>query len=124
MINAMYSDILVMRHPEIGSVEKTAGVVEVPVINAGDGANQHPTQALLDVYTILKERGELDNLHIAIVGDLKYGRTTHSLVFLMGLFENVSFSFISPEELKMPDKVIDFLQEKNISYSETQSYEE
>jgi aspartate carbamoyltransferase catalytic subunit len=94
------------------------------VLNAGDGANQHPTQALLDVYTILKERGELDNLHIAIVGDLKYGRTTHSLVFLMGLFENVSFSFISPEELKMPDKVIDFLQEKNISYSETQSYEE
>jgi len=99
-------------------------IQRLEVLNAGDGANQHPTQALLDVYTILKERGELDNLHIAIVGDLKYGRTTHSLVFLMGLFENVSFSFISPEELKMPDKVIDFLQEKNISYSETQSYEE
>jgi len=123
MINAMYSDILVMRHPEIGSVEKTAGVVAVPVINAGDGANQHPTQALLDVYTILKEKETLDNLHIAIVGDLKYGRTTHSLVFLMGLFENVSFSFISPEELKMPEKVIDFLEEKNISYTETHDYE-
>lgn len=124
IINAMYSDILVMRHPEAGSVEITASCIDKPVINAGDGANQHPTQALLDVYTILKERGTLDHLHIAIVWDLKYGRTTHSLVFLMWLFEGVSFSFISPEELKMPEKVTDFLQEKNIPYYETSNYSE
>lgn len=123
-INAMYSDILVIRHPIAGSAEETADAVTVPVINAGDGSNQHPTQALLDVYTIFKENKRLDNLHICIVGDLKYGRTTHSLVFLMGLFENVSFSFISPEELRIPDKVTDFLQEKNIPYSETENYEE
>ncbi len=124
IINAMYSDILVMRHPESGSVEQTAGVVKTPVINAGDGANQHPTQALLDVYTILKERKTLDHLHIAIVWDLKYGRTTHSLVFLMWLFEWVSFSFISPEELKMPQKVIDFVEEKKIPHLETADYSE
>jgi aspartate carbamoyltransferase catalytic subunit len=118
----MYSDILVVRHPEAGSVERTANAIHKPVINAGDGPNQHPTQALLDVYTIRKERGKLDNLKIAIVGDLKYGRTTHSLCFLMGLFENVSFSFISPEELKMPEKVTDFLTEKNIPFIETQDY--
>lgn len=124
LINSMYSDILVIRHPEAGSAEKTAEAVDVPVINAGDGTNQHPTQALLDVYTIFKEKKTLDNLHIAIVGDLKYGRTTHSLVFLMGLFENVSFSFISPDELPMPEKVIDFVKEKNIPYTETSIYKE
>jgi len=124
IINAMYSDILVMRHPIAWSVQETADAVDVPVISAWDGANQHPTQALLDIYTILKEKGNLDNLHIAIVGDLKYGRTTHSLVFLMGLFDKVSFSFISPEELKMPKKVTKFVDEKDISYIETDDYME
>lgn len=123
-INALYSDILVIRHPEAWSAQQSADAVDVPVINAGDGSNQHPTQALLDVYTILKERKTLDNLHIAIVGDLKYGRTTHSLVFLMGLFTNIRFSFISPDELKMPEKVIDFVKEKGISYRETSDYKE
>lgn len=121
-INSMYSDILVIRHPEAGTAEKTSEVVNIPVINAWDGSNQHPTQALLDVYTILKERGTLDNLQISIVWDLKYGRTTHSLVFLMWLFENVSFKFISPEELKMPEKVTSFLQEKSLDYIETTDY--
>ncbi len=124
LINSMYSDILVMRHSEARSVMRSAEVATVPVINAGDGANQHPTQALLDVYTILKEKRTLDNLHIVFVWDLKYGRTTHSLVFLMGLFKNISFTFISPEELKMPKKVRDFVNEKNIPYSETDSYKE
>ena len=123
-ITSMYSDILVVRHPEAGSAEKTAKAINKPVINAWDGPNQHPTQALLDVYTIRKERGKLDNLKIAIVWDLKFGRTTHSLCFLMGLFENISFSFISPEELKMPEKVTDFLKEKNIHFVETQDYKE
>nr|MDD3720703.1 aspartate carbamoyltransferase [Candidatus Gracilibacteria bacterium] len=121
-INSIYSDISVIRHPEVGSAERTAKAVTKPVINAGDGANQHPTQSLLDVYTILKENKRLDNLNIAIVGDLKYGRTTHSLVYLMGLFDNISFSFISPKELKMPEKVTSFLKEKNISFTETENY--
>ncbi len=122
IINAMYSDILVMRHPEAGSVQITSDATEKPVINAWDGANQHPTQALLDVYTILKERWRLDNLTISIVWDLKYGRTTHSLVFLMWLYDNVDFRFISPVELKMPEKVITFLKDKNIPYTETTDY--
>ena len=122
IINAMYSDILVMRHPEPGSVRTTSDATDTPVINAWDGANQHPTQALLDVYTILKERWKLDNLKISIVWDLKYGRTTHSLAFLMWLYKNVTFSFISPVELKMPQKVTTFLDEKNIPYEETIDY--
>lgn len=123
-INSMYSDVLVIRHPEAGTAEKTSDVVDIPVINAWDWSNQHPTQALLDVYTILKERWTLDNLQISIVWDLKYWRTTHSLVFLMWLFTNISFRFISPDELKMPAKVIDFLKEKNIEYIETSDYKE
>lgn len=122
-INSMYSDILVIRHPEAWTAEKTSKVVDIPVINAWDGTNQHPTQALLDIYTIFKERWTLDNLQISIVWDLKYGRTTHSLVFLMGLFSWVSFQFISPEELRMPKKVIDFLEEKNITFTETRDYQ-
>lgn len=121
-ITAMYSDIIVIRHPQIGSAKETAYAINKPVINAGDGGNQHPSQALLDVYTILKENKRLDNLHIVIVGDLKYGRTTHSIVFLMGLFENIQFTFISPTELHMPEKVTDFLKDKGISYTETDNY--
>jgi len=119
---SIYADVIVMRHPESYSVEKTALATNKPVINAWDGPHQHPTQALLDVYTILKEKGRLDNLKIAIVGDLKYGRTTHSLVFLMGLFENIEFVFIHPEGLWMPEKVIKFLKDKNIKFSETSDY--
>lgn len=119
---AIYADIIVMRHPEAYSVKTTASAISKPVINAGDWPHQHPTQALLDVYTILKERWTLDNLKIALVWDLKYGRTTHSLVFLMWLFDNIEFTFISPEWLEMPEKVIKFLDEKNIKYSETTDY--
>ncbi len=121
---SMYSDIIVMRHPEAYSVDKTAAISSKPVINAGDWPHQHPTQALLDMYTILKEKKRLDNLVVSIVWDLKYGRTTHSLVFLLWLFENVEFVFISPDELKMPEKVIDFLKSKNIKYKETTDYKE
>jgi len=119
---SIYADIIVMRHPESYSVKKTALATDKPVINAGDWPHQHPTQALLDVYTILKERKRLDNLKIAIVWDLKYWRTTHSLVFLMGLYENIEFVFINPEGLWMPEKVISFLKEKNIKFSETRDY--
>lgn len=119
---SVYSDIIAMRHPEAGSVEQTSKASDIPVINAWDWENQHPTQALLDLYTIFKEKWRLDNLKISIVWDLKYGRTTHSLVFLMWLFENIEFIFISPDDLKMPEKVISFLKEKNIKYSETKDY--
>jgi len=117
-----YADIIVMRHPESYSVKTTANAIKKPVINAWDGPHQHPTQALLDVYTILKERKKLDNLKIALVWDLKYWRTTHSLVFLMWLFNNIEFVFINPEGLWMPEKVTKFLKEKNIKYTETTDY--
>lgn len=115
---AGYADIIAMRHPEQGSAETAASVSSVPFINGGDGPGQHPTQGLLDMYTVLKERGQLDGLHVAMVGDLRYGRTVHSLAFLMGLYDDVTFTFVAPDELKMPEKVTSFCNEKNIAYTE------
>ncbi len=113
-----YADIIAMRHPEQGSADRAAGIAPVPFINAGDGPGQHPTQALLDLYTIQKERGTIDGLHVAMVGDLKYGRTVHSLVYLLGLYKNLRFTFIAPNALPMPEKVTSFLKERNIPYEE------
>jgi len=115
---SQYADIAVMRHPEQGSAEKAAGASSIPFINAGDGPGQHPTQALLDLYTIEKECGRVDGITIAMVGDLRYGRTVHSLSYLLGLFKNVHFILISPAELTMPEKVTSFYKEKGISYAE------
>lgn len=114
-----YADIIAMRHPEQGSADRAASICPVPFINAGDGPGQHPTQALLDLYTIKKECKKLDGIHIAMVGDLRYGRTVHSLSFLLGLYKDVRFTLISPDELTMPEKVTSFLKEKNIPYAET-----
>ncbi len=114
-----YSDIIAMRHPQQGSADQAAAVASVPFINAGDGPGQHPTQALLDLYTIQKERGKVDGIHIAMVGDLRYGRTVHSLSYLLGLYKDVKFTLISPKELTMPEKVTSFLQEKKIAFQET-----
>jgi len=113
-----YADLIVMRHPLEGSARYAAEVSEVPVINAGDGANQHPTQTLLDMYSILKTQGTLDNINIFMVGDLKYGRTVHSLLMAMSEFENPIFNFIAPEELAMPEEYKLFLKEKGIRYFE------
>lgn len=121
---SIYADVIVMRHPEPYSVKTTAEAISKPVINAGDGPHQHPTQALLDLYTILKERWTLDNLKIAMVWDLKYWRTTHSLAFLASLYKNVEFVFISPETLSMPRKVWTFLDQNRIKYSKTTNYKE
>ena len=96
-----YCDLIVMRHPIEGSARYASEVASVPIVNAGDGANQHPTQTLLDMYSIKKTQKTLDNLNIFMVGDLKYGRTVHSLLIAMSHF-NTTFNFISPEELKMP----------------------
>lgn len=122
MMVSQYADIIAMRHPEQGSADKAASVSKVPFINAGDGPGQHPTQALLDLYTIQKERGKIDGIRIAMVGDLKYGRTVHSLTFLLGLFNNVHFVYVSPKELPIPEKVTSFLKEKGLPYEETTEF--
>lgn len=112
-----YSDLIVMRHPLEGAARYAAEVSEVPVINAGDGANQHPTQTMLDLYSIYKTQGTLENLNIFLVGDLKYGRTVHSLLMAMADF-NPTFNFIAPDELKMPKRYTSFLKERGIPYYE------
>ncbi|HAZ00739.1 MAG TPA: aspartate carbamoyltransferase [Marinilabiliales bacterium] len=112
-----YSDLIVMRHPLEGSARYASEVATVPVINAGDGANQHPTQCLLDLYSIQKTQGTLENLKISMVGDLKYGRTVHSLIMAMSYF-NPTFIFIAPDELKMPEEYKLFLDKKGIKYEE------
>ena len=118
-----YSDLIVMRHPLEGSARFASEVATVPVVNAGDGANQHPTQCLLDLYSIKKTQGTLENLNIALVGDLKYGRTVHSLMMAMSDF-NPTFNFISPELLKMPDAYKHHLDQKGIKYYEHTALED
>jgi len=112
-----YSDLIVMRHPLEGTARLASEVASVPIVNAGDGANQHPTQTLLDMYSIWKTQGTLDNLNIFLVGDLKYGRTVHSLLMAMSEF-NSTFYFIAPDELKMPEEYKIFLDKKGLKYYE------
>ncbi|MEI8086686.1 MAG: aspartate carbamoyltransferase [Paludibacter sp.] len=112
-----YADAIVMRHPLEGAARYASEVSPVPIINAGDGANQHPSQTLLDLYSILKTQGTLENLTICLVGDLKYGRTVHSLIMAMSHF-HPTFKFIAPDELKMPDEYKVFCKKNDISYTE------
>lgn len=112
-----YCDLIVMRHPIEGSARYASEVSNVPIINAGDGANQHPTQTLLDLYSIKKTQGKLDNLNIFLVGDLKYGRTVHSLLMAMSQF-NTTFNFVSPVELKIPDEYKLHLDSLGLKYYE------
>jgi aspartate carbamoyltransferase catalytic subunit len=114
---AQYSDIIIMRSPIEGAARYAAEVVDLPVVNAGDGANQHPTQALLDMYSIIKTQGKLDNLKIGLAGDLRFGRTVHSLAQAMAVF-GAEFKFISPSFLQMPDYIKDDLIEQNIKFEE------
>jgi len=116
-IVSSYCDLIIMRHPLEGSVKYSSVISKVPVINAGDGANQHPTQTLLDLYSIKKTQKTLENLHIVMIGDLKYGRTVHSLLMAMSKF-NTKFTFISPVELKMPDAYKDMLRKQNLPFTE------
>ena len=118
-----YVDMIIMRHPLEGSSRYASEVADVPVVNAGDGANQHPSQTLLDLYSILQTQGTVDGLTINMVGDLKYGRTTHSLLQAMSHFKT-KFVFTAPEELKMPKEYKEFLDSKGIEYIETASLEE
>lgn len=116
---SQYADVIVMRHPQIGSAGEAAEVATVPVINAGDGAGQHPTQALLDVYTIQKEIGRLDGIQVSLVGDLKYGRTVHTLVELLSLYD-LGLRLVSPESLKMPADIVSNLKERGLEVIETE----
>ena len=113
-----YCDMIVMRHPVEGAARYASEVSRVPVVNAGDGANQHPSQTLLDLYSILKTQGRLDNINIMMVGDLKYGRTVHSLLEALSHFK-AEFTFVSPPELQMPTEYKMQLYERGISYYET-----
>jgi aspartate carbamoyltransferase catalytic subunit len=112
-----YVDLIVMRHPIEGSARFASEISTVPVINAGDGANQHPTQTLLDLYSILKTQGTLDNLNICMVGDLKYGRTVHSLLMAMSRWKT-SFNLVAPEELMMPDEYKLYLRNEVINMAD------
>jgi len=112
-----YCDLIVMRHPLEGSARFASELTDIPVINAGDGANQHPTQTLLDLYSIYKTQGTLENLTMFVVGDLKYGRTVHSLLMALSQF-NPTFHFISPDELKMPDEYKLYLDGLGLEYHE------
>ncbi len=113
-----YADICAMRHPKEGAPMVAAAKSGIPVINAGDGGHQHPTQTLTDLLTIRSLKGRLGNFTIGLCGDLKFGRTVHSLIDALTRYENVTFVFISPEELRVPDYIIEMLQEKNIAYEE------
>ena len=120
-----YSDIIAMRHPKEGAPIVAAMKSDVPIINAGDGGHNHPTQTLTDLLTIKKEKGRLDNLTVGLCGDLKFGRTVHSLISALSRYKNIKFVLISPEELKVPDYIkTDILDKKNIEYIETQNLEE
>ncbi|WJV66433.1 aspartate carbamoyltransferase [Pectobacteriaceae bacterium CE70] len=120
-----YVDAIVMRHPQEGAARLASQFSNgIPVLNAGDGANQHPSQTLLDLFTIQETQGRLNGINIAMVGDLKYGRTVHSLTQALAKFDGNRFYFIAPGALAMPDYILQMLEEKNIAYSLHDSIEE
>ncbi len=118
-----YADLIVMRHYEMGASERASKVSSVPIINAGDGPGQHPTQALLDLYTIQRELGHIDNITIAMVGDLKNGRTARSLAYLLGKYTGITIVFVSPQELGISPDIKSYLEKHNVAYSEVEDLE-
>ena len=123
MMVSNYADIIVMRHYLEGAARYASEVSPVPIINAGDGANQHPSQTMLDLYSIYKTQGTLENLNIYLVGDLKYGRTVHSLIMAMRHF-NPTFHFIAPKELAMPEEYKLYCKENGIRFEEHEDFNE
>ena len=123
-----YSDVIVMRHPQPGSVAEFAAASRVPVLNGGDGTNEHPSQALLDLYTIKKELAahhrDIDKLRIAMVGDLRYGRTVHSLCKLLSLYSDVQVKLVSPQELRMPGDIVEQMRTSGLQVEESEALEE
>ena len=118
-----YADVIVMRHYIEGAAQYASEIAPIPIINAGDGAHQHPSQCMLDLYSIYKTQGTLENLNICLVGDLKYGRTVHSLIMAMRHF-NPTFHFIAPKELAMPNEYKIYCKEHNIKYVEHTAFNE
>ena len=119
-----YSDVVVLRHPEPGAVARAAAVCRRPVINAGDGVGEHPTQALLDVFTIRSEIGTVKNLTVTIVGDLKHGRTVHSLARILTMYEGVQLRYVTPLNLEMPQDVVEFVRSRGVQQTVFQTLEE
>jgi aspartate carbamoyltransferase catalytic subunit len=119
VINA-YADIIVLRHPEEGAADRAAKVSKIPVINAGDGTGQHPTQALLDLYTIQRERGKIDGTKIAVVGNLKYYRAARSLAYLVGKYEDIKLTLVSAPQLRMRDDIKSYLTKHGVTFEETE----
>ncbi len=119
MANA-YADVIVLRHFEEGASMRASKVSQIPVINAGDGAGQHPTQALLDLYTIHKELGKIDGIHIALVGDLKHGRTIRSLAYLLGKYKKITIYFVSPIGLRVGNDIKEYLDKHAVQYEDTE----
>src|SRR3989344_3438145 len=117
-----YSDAIVMRHPEAGAAARAATVSEVPIINGGDGAGQHPTQAFLDLYTIAREIGRTDDFHVAFVGDLKYGRAARSLAYLLGKYDNVRID--ETEDIKRAMEIADVVYQTRVQKERFPSQEE
>lgn len=118
-----YADVIVLRHPEVGASAEAARYARKPIINAGDGVGEHPTQALLDLFTILEELGEADGLSVTMLGDLKYGRTVHSLARLLSLYD-VTLNYVSPEILRMPAEILAEVGAKEIPQGETRNLED
>lgn len=121
-INA-YANGIILRHPEAGSAERAAKVSEAPIINAGDGASQHPTQALLDIYSIQKSKGKIDGLKAALVGDLLYGRTVHSLIPFLALYD-VELYLIAPPNLQLPQEYLDQLDKQSVPYTKLDNWKD
>lgn len=119
-----YADVIVQRHPEEGSAKRAAKVSNLPIINAGDGTGQHPTQALLDLYTIERELGRIDGIHIAFFGNLKYYRAPRSLSYLLGKFKDVTITFVTAPELRMKEDVKTYLKRHGVTVKETEEVEE
>ncbi|MEK7177646.1 MAG: aspartate carbamoyltransferase [Patescibacteria group bacterium] len=124
MMMEQYVDAIVMRHPQVGTLEKVAEVADIPVINAGDGIGEHPTQALLDMFTIYEKHGHLDNIKGLMVGDLLNGRTVHSLIKGLSIFNNVTLYLLSPKQLRLSDKDLDEAKKRKIRLVEIKSFEE
>jgi len=122
-VAAGYADMIVLRHPQEGAARLASNFSNVPVINAGDGAGHHPTQTLLDLFTIREEKGNISDNHIGIAGDLKYGRTVHSLTKALSMFE-AEMTFISPPSLRMPEEITNMLERKGIEFHEVDQIEE
>jgi len=120
-IVSRYADVIVLRHFEKGAAERAAKISDVPIINAGDGPGQHPTQALLDLYTIRKERGAIDGVTVAFMGDLKNGRTVRSLAYLLGKYDRIKIIFVSPPALRIGDDIKEYLRWKNAAYEEIET---